>query len=157
MIKKIKKLFKISSVDLLIYSMKKSTKFNVDVQNYSIQFQKIDENKSRYFIEIDNKVIHESFTYRKLFIQKLIRTKGPTIGDCRTIDSYRGKSIYPYVINYIANQELEKGAEEVFINVSPSNISSIKGIEKAGFNIARTIKAKRFLMFYFSVEIEKNK
>lgn len=156
MIKKIKKLLKVSSIDLLVYSMKKSTKFNVDVQNYSIQFQKIDENKSRYFIEIDNKVIHESFTYRKLFIQKLIRTKGPTIGDCRTIDAYKGKSIYPYVINYIANQELKNGAEEVFINVLPTNISSIKGIEKAGFNLVTSIKAKRFLMFYFNSQI-KNK
>ena len=157
MIKKIKKLLKVSRIDLLVYSMKESTKFNVDVQNYSIQFQKIDENKSRYFIEIDNKVIHESFTYRKLFIQKLIRTKGPTIGDCRTIDAYKGKSIYPYVINYIANQELENGVEEVFINVSPTNISSIKGIEKAGFNLVTSIKAKRFLMFYFNSEIKKNK
>lgn len=157
MIKKIIKLFKVSSIDLLVYSMKDLTKFNADIQKYPLQFQTIDENKSRFYIKIDDKVIHESFTYRKLFIQKLIRTKGPTIGDCRTIDSYRGKSIYPYVINYIANLELNNGAKEVFINVSPSNISSIKGIEKAGFNIARTIKAKRFLMFYFSVEIEKNK
>ena len=149
MIKKIKKLLKVSSIDLLVYSMKESTKFNVDVQNYSIQFQKIDENKSRYFIEIDNKVIHESFTYRKLFIQKLIRTKGPTIGDCRTIDAYKGKSIYPYVINYIANQELENGVEEVFINVSPTNISSIKGIEKAGFILKERIKALRFFIFFF--------
>ena len=38
--------------------MKKSTKFNVDVQNYSIQFQKIDENNSRYFIEIYNKFLN---------------------------------------------------------------------------------------------------
>ena len=152
MIKKIKKLLKVSSIDLLVYSMKKSTKFNVDVQNYSIQFQKIDENKSRYFIRIEDNVVHESFAYRKLFIQKLIRTKGPTIGDCKTIDAFKGKSIYPYVINYIANQELEKGAKEVFINVSPSNISSIKGIEKAGFKPFLHVKAKRFLFFYFKTE-----
>lgn len=152
MIAKLKRIFKIVSVDLLIYSMKEPTDFEMKNERYPIEHKDIDKQKSCYYISIDGKVIHESFLFQKLFIQKLLKTSGPTIGNCRTIEAYKGKSIYPYVINYIANQELEKGVEEVFINVAPINSSSIKGIEKAGFKPHMHIQAKRFLIFYFNIK-----
>lgn len=152
MIKKVRKIFRVVPIDLLIYSMNENASFEMKSERYIIKNECVKRNKTRYYIEIENKVVHESFLFKKLHIQKLIRTSGPTIGDCKTIEEYKGKSIYPYVINYIANQELEKGAKEVFINVSPSNISSIKGIEKAGFKPFLHVKAKRFLFFYFKTE-----
>jgi len=152
MIKKIRKLFRVVTIDLLIYSMKESIDFEMKSERYFIKNKSISTNKIQYYIEIDNKIIHESFLFKSLHIQKLIKAKGPTIGDCKTIEEYKGKSIYPYVINFIANEQLNNNVHEVFINVVPSNISSIKGIEKAGFKPYLHLKAKRFLFYYFNVK-----
>jgi len=54
------------------------------------------------------------------------------IFDCRTNDNYRGKSIYPHVINLISNNLISQG-KIVFIDTTTDNKASVKGISKAGF------------------------
>jgi hypothetical protein len=121
--------------------------------DYCIEQQTVSRNKKRYFIKVADKVIHESFLFEKLFVLSLIGKTGPTIGDCRTVEAFKGKSIYPFVINYIAREEILKNhRKEVFIIVHPNNLSSIKGIEKAGFQLHTKVKAKRFLFFHFNIK-----
>ena len=78
--------------------------------------------------------------------------KGPAIVECFTNEEFKGKSIYPFVINYIAKDVIiNNNQKEVFIIVNSDNVSSIRGIEKAGFTIHTKIKANRFLFFHYNV------
>jgi RimJ/RimL family protein N-acetyltransferase len=158
MIKKILKRMKIVSIDMLFYSMDASEFKQFNELDFIIQTDVSNPNKTKYFIEIDSRKIHESTLFKKIDILKLIQKKGPAIGECVTIPEFKGKSIYPFVINYIAKKELfENQTKEVFIIVDANNISSIKGIEKAGFTLKSSVKAKRFLWFYFKRRIKNFK
>jgi hypothetical protein len=82
-----------------------------------------------------------------------INKKGLAIGECYTKEEFKGKSIYPFVINYIAREEILKNNQtEVFIVVNRDNSSSIRGIEKAGFKLHTKIQASRFLFFHYHVK-----
>ncbi|WP_412465127.1 hypothetical protein [Flavobacterium mekongense] len=152
MIKKLLKYCKVINIDVLIYVMREEAVADFPALDYLIEQEAVSRNKKRFFIKAANKVIHESFLFEKLFVLRLIGKTGPTIGDCRTVEAFKGKSIYPYVINHIAGVEILKNhRKEVFIIVSPTNLSSIKGIEKAGFQLHTKVKAKRFLFFHFNI------
>jgi len=152
MIKKLFKYFKIKNIDVLIYVMKAEAVADFPALDFTIEREIVSSNKQRFFIRVEHKIIHESFLFEKLLVLKLIGKTGPTIGDCRTVEAFKGKSIYPFVINYIAKEEILKNhRKEVFIIVSPTNLSSIKGIEKAGFQLHTKVQAKRFLFFHYNI------
>lgn len=152
MIQKLLKYCKVIPIDALIYVMKEDAVADFPILNFTIESETVNANRKRFFIKEANKVVHESFLFEKLFILRLIGKTGPTIGDCRTVEAFKGKSIYPFVINYIAREEILKNhRKEVFIIVHPNNLSSIKGIEKAGFQLHTKVKAKRFLFFHFNI------
>lgn len=50
------------------------------------------------------------------------------IGPCSTIQEARGKGLYPYLLNYII--ENNPNIENFYIFANKNNLSSIKGIEK---------------------------
>lgn len=53
---------------------------------------------------------------------------------CYVTPQYRGKGIYPCMLNYLAGKVFENHAErEVYISAGYNNYASIRGIEKAGF------------------------
>lgn len=151
--KKLRKYFRIILIDVLVYQISRP----LPLQNsftHIIEKQKISSNKMKYYIKDKDKIIHNSYLFKAVNILKLIGKKGPAIGDCVTIDQYRGQSIYPFVINKIANDIIvDDEFPEVFILVNSNNKSSIKGIEKAGYVLHSKIVAKRFLFFYFNKEI----
>jgi len=60
---------------------------------------------------------------------------------CHTFSEYRGKNIYPYVLTQIC-RDVEKKSGVVFISTDVDNISSQKGIEKAGFEKLCILKYK---------------
>lgn len=158
MIKKILNRLKIVPIDMLIYSMKKMDFKPFQKLDFDIKVDTSNPNKSKYYIVVEGKNIHQSVLFEKLDILKVIQKYGPAIGECMTVAEFKGKSIYPFVINYIAKNELfENNTKEVFIIVDKSNIASIKGIEKAGFTLKNSIKAKRFLVFYFQKQIQNYK
>jgi len=152
MIKKFLKYFKVIEIDVLIYFVNIELLSTFTKLNYTINKELQNKNKIRYSIVEKDKIVHESFLFKKLFILRFIKKKGPTIGDCKTIEAFRGKSIYPYVIHHIAKEQiLNHNKKEVFIIVNSDNINSIKGIEKAGFILHTKIKAKRFFIFHYNV------
>ncbi|MFN3755250.1 hypothetical protein [Flavobacterium sp.] len=157
MIKKLLKYFRVISIDVFIYSMSKETIAEFANLDLPIQSEIVSQNKKRFFVTIEGKLAHESYLFQKLFLLRVIHEKGPTIGDCKTMPEFKGKSIYPFVINFIAREEILKNHQkEVFIVVNTNNSSSIKGIEKAGFKLHTKIKAKRFLLFHFNTQLTKN-
>lgn len=127
--------------------------FNAVPPNYKIDKSILSKDKTCYFIKDSNRIVHKSYLFSKVFLLKSIKKRGPVIGDCSTVESHRGQSIYPYVINSIAKDLFNNESEAVFIIVDKNNISSIKGIEKAGFSKLASIVAKRWLWFYFKREI----
>lgn len=150
-----RKYIRIVFIDVLIYCASRP-KFIENSLTYKIDEQKISVNKTKFYIIEDDQIIHNSYLFNSLNILKLIGKTGPAIGDCFTHDQYRGKSIYPFVINNIANRIIENYEfPEVFILVNSNNLSSIRGIEKAGFVLHSKIVAKRFLFFYFNKKITK--
>lgn len=154
MLNKYLKYFRIVKIDIQIYSMTLDTITQFKDIDYQIQSEQVSKNVKRYFIEDHNKMIHQSFLYNSLNILKLIGKNGPAIGNCLTLSEYRGKSIYPYVINKIAQEVLQvNNQKEVFVLVNTSNLNSIKGIEKAGFQLHSQVKATRFLLYYFNLKI----
>lgn len=158
MVKKILKRLRVTSIDMLFYSMNSSEYKPFTALDFRIQIDTSNPDKTKYFIEVDSKIIHESSLFKKLNILKLIHETGPAIGECFTVPEFKGKSIYPFVINYIAKKELlENNNKEVFILVNSNNTSSVRGIEKAGFTLKCSIKAKRFLWFYYDVQIKNFK
>ncbi|HMI08020.1 MAG TPA: hypothetical protein VK528_10770 [Flavobacterium sp.] len=152
MIRKIWKYLKEVNIDILIYSMKEGDLIAPPDISFEIKTEALSYGKRRYFINDKGILVHQSFLFNCLNVLKLIGEKGPAIGDCLTVSQYKGRSIYPFVISYIAT-ELLVGQKypEVFIIVNSDNISSIRGIEKAGFKLHTAIKAKRFLLFYYNV------
>ena len=65
------------------------------------------------------------------------------IMDCKTFFTFRGKNIYPVVLQRILRDLSGEDVEKVFIGCNPSNTASIKGIKKAGFAPLRKIRAVR--------------
>lgn len=144
--------FRIVDIDVFIYRMSDFKVFTLPGVSYDIKSEQY-ANKTRFYIKNLDKLIHESFVYKRVYLLKSIGKIGPVIGDCFTSKAYRGQSIYPFVINSIARNLLSKNNQEVFVVVNQSNASSIKGIEKAGFCKYASIRATRWLWFYFKRQV----
>jgi len=103
---------------------------------------------------IENQHAHSSLVFHHGKVLRVLRKKGPLISDSETFNQYRGKGIYPFTIFSIAKEYiLQKNHPEIFMLVVPTNIPSIKGIEKAGFIRQCRIKTTRFLGIYFNQQI----
>lgn len=152
MIKKILKRFRIVDIDVIVYHMAHVVVFDMPHFPYQLEKSRI-KNSWRYAIRANKTQVHVSYLYDSVYLLKLLNKKGPVIGDCLTHRGYRGQSIYPYVINTIASEALKADVKEIFIVVNKDNQSSIKGIEKAGFNPFATIIGTRWLWFYFKKQI----
>jgi hypothetical protein len=157
---KYRKYLKVTTIDMLVYAM---TQDDIAVAppildpGFIVSQATLPDGKKLYSITEKGQTVHKSFVFEKLRLLRLIGKDGPAIGDCYTNEDYRGKAIYPFVINKIARDLLSSGVAEVFIIVGRDNHSSIRGIEKAGFHLHSEIKAKRFLLFFYSVKIVRHR
>jgi len=158
--KKIFKFFKLVHIDLFVYSRKKdslSKKKMVDIKctkEELVLSNKKSNNKIIYELFINGNFVHRSVVFKNVHVVRLIhKLNTPVIGACYTTKSYRGKSIYPFVLEKIAKKLLQKECNEILILVSPLNNSSIKGIEKANFTKICRIKADRIGIIYFNKNI----
>jgi RimJ/RimL family protein N-acetyltransferase len=66
------------------------------------------------------------------------------IYNSRTSERFRGRGVYPAVLQYVATEQLAAGASCVWIYTSESNARSMHAIEKAGFRLWQTLHALRF-------------
>ena len=146
-------------IDQLIYFTSKNNilpkleiKFN---EEDSKVISNSNNNKLHFNLEINCQKVYISNVFYNVHLMKNIsHYNSPVIGDCFTKKTKRGLSIYPYMLQQTATSLL-KNNEEVFVLVSPKNLPSIKGIEKAGFELFCKFKATRIGPFYFSKEIKK--
>ncbi|MBA7696966.1 hypothetical protein ES703_105624 [subsurface metagenome] len=67
------------------------------------------------------------------------------IGRCDTHPDFRGKNIYPAVLQHIITHAVGKNRKRCFVATIPTNLASIRGIEKAGFSFVG--KMRMFKLF----------
>lgn len=163
------KYLKVHEIDQLLYESNGSLYFcdNQNIiqdNNYNLEFYSISEQsgitsideqltsyKSVYILRHKKNIVHESWVYFDSILPEQFGFDEniPLIGDCKTIPSYRGKGIYPYVLCQIVNDlQKKKYVKKAYILVSPHNRPSIHGIEKANFNFLGHLKAKRIFGMY---------
>src|SRR5690554_702377 len=95
---KIKKLFKITDVEVYIYvSTEKALDFNSDIE-FPVQVKNIKGRKS-YWIYDGNTIVHKNFLYTGVHILKLINKSGLVIGGGYTHPNYRGRSMQPKTLS----------------------------------------------------------
>ena len=93
----------------------------------------------------EKKLIHYSFIIPKCSKFTFMEKDDYQIGPCWTSEEYRGKGVYGNVLNFICC-ELKKNNENsnIYVLIRKSNSSSIKGIEKANFEIVGYCKKNKF-------------
>lgn len=89
------------------------------------------------------KVIHTSFVQFKSRYKTIIHEPydTPLIGNCWTDNQYRGNGLYPTTIHLAAESLFTNDYDRVLISCAVNNIPSIKGIEKAQFNLVKQLKS----------------
>lgn len=141
----------VKKIDVFIYSMTTHEPFAGVLDSDMTINQRAPDH---FTVEYKGEVINRTFVFKKVFLLRLVNKSGPVIGDCWTDDRFRGRSIFPFMLNRVAGIEL-KSANEVFVVVNTNNQSSIRGIEKSGFKKYAHIRTTRFLMFYFNTKIKR--
>lgn len=111
-------------------------------------FQMITLGKARvYCYRHNGELAHTSYVIPKCYKFPFMKNSDYEIGPCFTYPKYRGNGYYPQMLKYIC-QSIGQKNSVFYMIVDENNISSIKGIEKAGFlkcgNIKKTGILKRY-------------
>lgn len=134
----------------------------VSIRSFSIEHlsgvdqidKKLKPNRLAYAVLYSGEIVHESWVFfdALLPLQYGFDSRFPVVGDCFTKPLYRGKSIYPFALNYILNDLRNRNiSSNAYILVSPLNKASIRGIENAGYQLLAQLKGTRFLgVFIFN-------
>jgi hypothetical protein len=100
-----------------------------------------------YSLYKDGSKIHESTLYRFTLLSLSAVLPGHrVIGNCRTVEAFRGKGIYGRMVRHIAARN-----GRCILFVDEANISSQKGLEKAGFTVFRRFRFRRFFGLFYIV------
>ena len=94
-----------------------------------------------------NVIIHESYVIHKCYKFPFLGKNDIEIGPCYTHENWRGKGIYPAVLNMINEEELTN-FDKSYMIIDSSNTASIRGVIKAGYSKVSQIKKSKFLKIY---------
>lgn len=141
-------------VDLLLYGIQKGEgplEYSGKKLSFPLNFE---SDISSYVIRQKSVLIHKSKIFKSSRLLKSFGFSNPfiTIGDCLTDEAYKGQGIYPAVLSHIIKDHSAEKA--IFMLVSPDNIPSIRGIEKAGFKKIARLECLKIGPFYFNKKIE---
>jgi hypothetical protein len=73
------------------------------------------------------------------------------IYECLTSRSQRGLGIYPAVLSRVVRDQFDRGLQEGVIYTTPQNVPSQRGILKAGFRFAQTLRSIRIGRIYVPI------
>lgn len=150
-------------INELLYIGKESPKMcshnllsSVSIKTFSMEhLSEVDEIDKRltphrlaYVVFHSGEIVHESWVFFDTLLpsQYGFDFRFPVVGDCFTKPLYRGKCIYPFALNYILNDLRNRNiSSNAYILVSPTNNASIRGIEKAGYQLLAQLKGTRLL------------
>lgn len=111
-------------------------------------FQLITFGKAKiYYVKQNEELVHTSYVIPKCFKFPFLKKYDYEIGPCFTYPKYRGRGIYPRVIEFIScNIGTDKSG--FYMIVDANNVSSVRGIEKAGFKKVGKIKISKVMKKY---------
>jgi len=97
-----------------------------------------------------NKLVNVSWLHywsriHKVYPHIKIREDEAFIGHCETHAEFRGKNVYPVVLQHIMDYAADNNIKRCYVRTIPKHIASIKGIEKAGFSFVA--RKHRFVLF----------
>jgi RimJ/RimL family protein N-acetyltransferase len=72
---------------------------------------------------------------------------------CLTLPEFRGQGLYPRTLRKIAGYLHQKMLKRVFICVNAENVSSVKGIEKAGFKRLCKVRLRKVAGIQYSKKL----
>lgn len=111
-------------------------------------FQIITLGKARvYCYRYNGELVHTSYVVPKCYKFPFMNNCDYEIGPCFTYPKFRGNGYYPQMLKYICSSACQPNSVFYMI-VDENNISSIKGMEKAGFQKCGNIKKTRILKRY---------
>ena len=114
-----------------------------------IRFSLISKGKAQiFYIEKDGAIIHSSMLVPKCRKFPFLNEHDYEIGPCFTDEKFRGMGIYPTVLNYICSN-IGTDDSSFYMIISPENISSIRGVEKVGFERrgnTKTTFSKKYIL-----------
>ena len=111
-------------------------------------FQLVTLGKAKvYCYRYNGELVHTSYVIPKCYKFPFMSKYDYEIGPCFTYPKFRGKGFYPQMLKYICSSVGMKKSTFYMI-VDESNLPSIKGIEKAGFQKCGNIKVTRILKRY---------
>lgn len=110
-----------------------------------------------YRVEAKGQTAHLSWLHKEVRLPRRFGFDGsvPVIGDCHTPERFRGRSIYPQVLRFIARDVARRTSKPVYILVSPDNAASVRGIEKAGFRRLARLRGTRVAGWVLGKSVER--
>lgn len=113
-----------------------------------LMFQIMTLGKTRiYYVKRENTIIHTSYAIPACARFPFMGRDDLEIGPCFTHPAFRGKGIYSRVLSEIC-QRKSTDISCFYMIVKETNISSIHGIEKAGFVRCGTVHKNKFSKRY---------
>lgn len=85
-----------------------------------------------YYVKSGNDILHTSYVIPACGKFPFMTGNDLEIGPCYTYPAFRGKGIYPKVLSEICRRR-KNDTSSFYMIVDERNLSSTKGIEKAGF------------------------
>jgi len=149
----IKEVEELDSLDALSYMIDEST-----MSHYRTC---VDRNGFIFIVCDKNKLIFRACVQRGKYLAPIIGNAFIKIAEsdyyieaCETHIKYRGQRIYPWVLSEIRKELLKKKDNNLYIATDVENVSSRKGIERAGFKLKETyVLLNIFLITYKLYEI----
>lgn len=107
-----------------------------------LRFALLSKNRARIFYVRDgSRVVHTSYVIPKCRKFPFLNKNDFEIGPCYTDKEYRGLGIYPQVLKHII---INGEGTTYYMIVSDTNKSSIRGVQKAGFEICGNVCKTKF-------------
>lgn len=130
-------------VDLAKLSDDELRKLAQNYPEFHRQAERLDEFgfNDAYVLRVNGEPAHISWLvtseHDKLLPEREIKLRRgeAEITHAYTAEAFRGRGLYPLMINALCQQAAEMGVKRVYMSVHPSNVSSLRGVGKAGFEL----------------------
>lgn len=117
----------------------------LDRTPWELQCDKYDGVRDFFVYKEHGRVGHISWLYYKHDPNRVLRLNDGEceIKFCLTFSEWRGQGLYPSALETIQHYLAAGGYRRCFICVKQDNLSSIRGIEKAGFRRAGAVRVRK--------------
>lgn len=101
-----------------------------------------------YSIYKDSQIIHYSYVTKRCYKFPFMRNDDIQIGNCYTKVGFRGKKIYPFVVQEVINDfDMKNNSHDVYMLIDQENSSSRKAMQSIGFRVVQQVETKKYLKF----------